>query len=234
MGWFILAKLKTDPCGIPTLCHYFALKLQLPAGTSDLHLNQPVLWQTIVLVSFSQGKMLRICTCEGSAKRTNSAYTHCLWSMQKGKSRRKGISGMGTCTTTHFTKDSVSGWVWDAESKLQLAVRLWVDGMIAQAAGQSAASATLKSCFSCREEDDIEITYSTHSKDLIIHLKRGSLLRFPTAAANLWDQAKANTDVEIIYRLFSLKAADPLAVPFTPGSGLLQPLLTPGHTPEKE
>lgn len=120
---------------------------------------------------------------------------------------------MGTCTTTHLTKDSVSGWVWDAESKLQLAVRRRADGMIAQAAGQSAASATLKSCFSCREEDDIEITYSTHSKDLIIHLKRGSLLCFPTAVANLWDQAKANTDVEIIYGLFSLKAADPLTAP---------------------
>lgn len=147
---------------------------------------------------------------------------------------KKGIPGMGTCTTTHFTKDSVSGWVWDAESKLQLAVRLRADGMIAQAAGQSAASATPKSCFSCREEDDIEITHSTHSKDLIIHLKRGSLLRFPTAVANLWDQAKANTDVEIIYSLFSLKAADPLAAPFAPGSGPLQSLLTPGHPPEKE
>lgn len=127
----------------------------------------------------------------------------------------------------------MSGWVWDAESKLQLAVRLRADGMIAQAAGQSAASATLKSCFSCRE-DDIEITYSTHSKDLIIHLKRGSLLCFPTAVANLWDQAKANTDVEIIYGLFSLKAADPLTAPFAPGSGLLQSLLTPGHPLEKE
>lgn len=147
---------------------------------------------------------------------------------------KKSILGMGTCTTTHFTKDSVSGWVWDAESKLQLAVRLWADGMIAQAGGQSAASATLKSCFSCCEEDDIEITYSTHSKDLIIHLKRGSLLCFPTAVANLWDQAKANTDVEIICGLFSLKAADPLAALFSPGSGLLQSLLTPGHPLEKE
>lgn len=147
---------------------------------------------------------------------------------------KKGIPGMGTCTTTHLTKDSVSGWVWDAKSKLQLAVRPRADGMIAQAAGQSAASATLKSCFSCREEDDIEITYSTHSKDLIIHLKRGSLLHFPTAVANLWDQAKANTDVEIIYGLFSLKAADPLAAPFAPGSGLLQSLLTPGHPLEKD
>lgn len=68
---------------------------------------------------------------------------------------KKGIPGMGTCTTTHLTKDSVSGWAWDAESKLQLAVRPWADGMIAQAARQNAASAILKSCFSCREEDDI-------------------------------------------------------------------------------
>ncbi|KAF4789777.1 hypothetical protein TURU_148255 [Turdus rufiventris] len=52
--------------------------------------------------------------------------------------------------------------------------------------------------------------------------------------ANLWDQAKANTDVEIIYGLFSLKAADPLTAPFAPGSGLLQSLLTPGHPLEKE
>lgn len=128
----------------------------------------------------------------------------------------------------------MSGWVWDAESKLQLAVRLRADGMIVQAAGQSAASATLKSCFSCHEEDDIEITYSTHSKDLIIHLKRGSLLCFPTAVANLWDQAKANTDVEIIYGLFSLKAADPLAALFSLASVLLQSLLIPGYPLEKE
>lgn len=33
--------------------------------------------------------------------------------------------------------------------------------MIAQAAELSAASATFQSCFSCLEEDDIEITHST-------------------------------------------------------------------------
>lgn len=54
----------------------------------------------------------------------------------------------------------MSGWAWDAESKLRLAPKPQDDGMIAQAAGQSAASATLKRCFSCREEDDIEITHS--------------------------------------------------------------------------
>lgn len=55
----------------------------------------------------------------------------------------------------------MSGGAWDAENKLRLALKLQDDGMIAQAAGPSAASATFKSCFSCREEDDIEITYST-------------------------------------------------------------------------
>lgn len=51
-----------------------------------------------------------------------------------------------------------------------------------------------------------------------MHLKRGSLLRFPTAGANLWDQAKANTDVEFIHRLFALKSADPLGLLLAPHS----------------
>lgn len=71
---------------------------------------------------------------------------------------------------------------------------------------------------------------------MIIHLKRGSLLCFPTAVANLRDQAKANTDVEIICRLLSPKSADPLQVLFSPdhGARLLNSTLNPNRLLEKE
>lgn len=110
--------------------------------------------------------MPRVCTHSGKEMSSSSVllgvHMLVLWSTQEGEPRRKkGIPCTSTCPTAHLAKDPVSGWAWDVESKLRLALKPQDDGMIAQAAGQSAASATFKSCFSCREEDDIEITYST-------------------------------------------------------------------------
>lgn len=42
---------------------------------------------------------------------------------------------------------------------------------------------------------------ASHSEDWALHLTGGPSFYFSTAAANLWDQAKANTDVGCISKL---------------------------------
>lgn len=66
--------------------------------------------------------MPRVCTRSGKETSSSSVplSERLLVVVQAGRGtqEKKGIPCTSTCTTAHPAKDPVSGWAWDAESKL--------------------------------------------------------------------------------------------------------------------